>query len=87
MTDVGSTYEGNTVKVKILDATTGAEVGTIPARNSKSVAVDEATGQVYVADAGADQQKIFVYDPPAARPLRSFGGKGTPTASSPACGA
>ena len=62
VTDVGSTYEGNAVKVKILNATTGVEVGTI-ARNSRSVAVDEATGQVYVADAGVNQQKIYVYGP------------------------
>ena len=77
VTDVGSTYEGNTVKVKILDATTGAEVGVIPARNSKSVAVDSATGLVYVADAGANQQKIYVYGPTGGTALRSFGGKGT----------
>ncbi len=76
VTDVGSTYEGNTVKVKILNATTGAEVGTI-ARNSKSVAVDEATGQVYVADAGVNQQKIYVYGPTGGTALRSFGSKGT----------
>ena len=76
VTDVGSTYEGNTVKVKILNATTGAEVGTI-ARNSKSVAVDEATGQVYVADAGVNQQKIYVYGPTGGTAVRSFGGKGT----------
>ncbi len=76
VTDVGSTYEGNTVKVKILDALTGTEVGTI-ARNSKSVAVDAATGQVYVADAGVNQQKIYVYGPTGGAVLRSFGGKGT----------
>ena len=76
VTDVGSTYAGNTVKVKILDAATGVEVGTI-ARNSKSVAVDAATGEVYVADAGVNQQKIYVYGPTGGPALRSFGGKGT----------
>ena len=76
VTDVGSTYEGNTVKVKILDAATGTEVGTIT-RNSKSVAVDEATGLVYVADAGVSQQKIYVYNPTGGAAIRSFGGKGT----------
>ncbi len=76
VTDVGSTYDGNTVQVKILDAATGVQVGTIP-RNSKSVAVDQATGQVYVADAGPNQQKIYVYAPTGGAPLRSFGGKGT----------
>lgn len=76
VTDVGSTYAGNTVQVKILDAATGTQVGTI-ARNSKSVAVDPDTGQVYVADAGANQQKIYVYGPTGGTPLRSFGGRGT----------
>ncbi|MCW2764945.1 MAG: hypothetical protein JWO11_904 [Nocardioides sp.] len=76
VSDVGATYEGNSVKVKILDAATGTEVGTI-ARNSRSVAVDPATGLVYVADAGVNQQKIYVYGPTGGTALRSFGGKGT----------
>ena len=88
VTDVGSTYEGNTVKVKILDATTGAEVGVIPARNSKSVAVDAATGLVYVADAGANQQKIYVYGPDRRHGrCAASAARARPTASSPACGA
>ncbi|WP_243058101.1 Ig-like domain-containing protein [Nocardioides sp. SR21] len=77
VTDVGSTYTGNTVQVKILDAATGTQVGTITGRNSKSVAVDPATGQVFVADANAGQQKIYVYGPTGGTALRSFGGKGT----------
>lgn len=76
VSDVGSTYAGNTVKVKILDAATGTEVGTI-ARNARSISVDEATGEVYVADAGVNQQKIYVYGPLGGPALRSFGGKGT----------
>jgi DNA-binding beta-propeller fold protein YncE len=76
VTDVGNTYAGNTFQVKILDARTGEQVGTI-ARNSRSVSVDEATGQVYVADQGVNQQKIYVYGPTGGAPLRSFGGKGT----------
>ncbi len=77
VSDVGSTYEGNAVQVKILDATTGAQVGTITGRNAKSVSVDQATGEVYVADANAGQQKIYVYAPTGGTALRSFGGKGT----------
>ncbi|HEY6567030.1 MAG TPA: Ig-like domain-containing protein, partial [Actinomycetota bacterium] len=77
VTDVGNTYAGNTVQVKILDALTGVEVGKINPRNAKSVDVDEATGEVYVAEAGANQQKIFVYGPTGGAPLRSFGSKGT----------
>ena len=76
VSDVGNTYAGNTVKVKVLDAATGTEVGTI-ARNSRAVAVDAATGEVYVADAGANQQKIYVYPPTGGAALRSFGSKGT----------
>lgn len=76
VTDVGTTYTGSTVKVKILDAGTGAEVGTI-ARNSKAVAVDAITGEVYVADAGVNQQKIYVYGPRGGTAKRSFGAKGT----------
>ncbi|MGB0101103.1 MAG: Ig-like domain-containing protein [Nocardioides sp.] len=77
VTDVGSTYDGNAVQVKILDATTGTQVGRITGRNSKSVAVDPATGEVFVADANAGQQKIYVYGPTGGTALRSFGGKGT----------
>lgn len=77
VTDVGSTYDGNTVQVKVLDALTGTQVATITGRNAKSVAVDAATGLVYVADANAGQQKIYVYNPTGGAPVRSFGGKGT----------
>jgi DNA-binding beta-propeller fold protein YncE len=76
VTDIGTTFAGNTVQVKILDAQTGVQVGTI-ARNSRSVSVDADTGQVYVADQGVNQQKIYVYGPTGGTPLRSFGGKGT----------
>jgi DNA-binding beta-propeller fold protein YncE len=76
VTDLGTTYAGNTVQVKILDAKTGEQVGTIP-RSSRSVSVDEATGEVYVADQAPNQQKIYVYGPKGGTPLRSFGGKGT----------
>jgi DNA-binding beta-propeller fold protein YncE len=75
VTDVGATYEGNAVQVKILDARTGTEVGTIP-RNAKSVSVDEATGEVYIADSAGNQQKIYVYPPTGGEPLRSFGAAG-----------
>lgn len=77
VSDVGSTYDQNAVQVKILDALTGAQVGTITGRNAKSVAVDPDTGLVYVADANAGQQRIYVYGPTGGAALRSFGGKGT----------
>lgn len=77
VSDVGSTYDDNAVQVKILDALTGVQVGAITGRNAKSVAVDAATGLVYVADANAGQQKIFVYQPTGGAAVRSFGGKGT----------
>lgn len=77
VSDVGSTYDGNVVQVKVLDALTGTQVATITGRNSKAIAVDEATGLVYVADANAGQQRIFVYNPTGGAAIRSFGGKGT----------
>jgi DNA-binding beta-propeller fold protein YncE len=72
--DNGGTYEGNSPRVKILDAMSGTEVGWI-ARNSRGIAIDQATGNVYVADTG--QQKIFVYPPGGGTALFSFGGRGT----------
>lgn len=74
--DPGSTYENSSAQVKVLDADTGAQVATI-ARNARTVAVDEATGLVYVADTGTNQQKIYVYGPTGGPALRSFGGRGT----------
>lgn len=70
----GGNIGSSSPRVKILDAATGTEQGTI-ARNAKNVAVDDATGQVFVADSA--QNKIYVYGPTGGTAIRSFGGKGT----------
>ena len=48
VTDTGNQYPGDSPRVKILDALTGTQVGTINGQ-SKGVVVDPVTGFVYVA--------------------------------------
>lgn len=69
----GGNIGNSSPRVKILDAATGAEQATI-ARNAKSVAVDDATGDVFVADSA--QNKVYVYAATGGTAIRSFGGKG-----------
>lgn len=70
----GGNIGNSSPRVKILDAATGAEQGTI-ARNAKNVATDDVTGDVFVADSA--QNKIYVYGPAGGTAIRSFGGKGS----------
>jgi sugar lactone lactonase YvrE len=72
VSDVGSQYPGDSPVVKILDASTGAQVGTIPG-NSRGVVVDQATGNVFVA---LFSNKISVYPPMGGTAIVSFGSKG-----------
>ena len=48
----------------------------LPATRSRSRST-RPPGQVYVADAGVNQQKIYVYGPTGGTAVRSFGSKGT----------
>ncbi len=73
VTDVGNQYPGDSPVVKILDASTGTQVGTIPG-NSRGVVVDQATGNVFVALAG---NKVSVFPPLGGTALASFGSKGS----------
>lgn len=63
----------NSTKVKILDAATGAETGSFTRSGNHGMAIDPATGNIYVADG----TKIYQYNPTGTSLTRSFGASGT----------
>lgn len=65
----------NSSKVKILDATTGAETGSFTRSPNHAIAVDPATGNLYVAD--DVNSRIHLYNPTGTTLISSFGAKGT----------
>ncbi len=73
VTDTGTQYPGDKPVVKILDAVTGAQVGTING-NSKGVVVDPVTGFVYVALVG---NKITAFPAAGGAAKFSVGSAGT----------
>jgi DNA-binding beta-propeller fold protein YncE len=78
VSDYGQLYGGDphaSCRVKVVDATTGAELASIATCNY-GVAVDPATGRVFVVSANDDE--VFVYSAyPALAPLFTFGSSGT----------
>jgi DNA-binding beta-propeller fold protein YncE len=73
VTDTGNQYPGDSPRVKILDALTGAQVGTITGQ-SKGVVVDPVTGFVYVALAA---NKITAFPAAGGAAKFSVGSAGT----------
>ena len=73
------------MKVKILDAATGAEVGTIAGATERWRST-RRPGRSSLPMRTSNQQKIYVYNPTGGTALRSFGGRARPTASSPGSG-
>ncbi|HEY3239360.1 MAG TPA: Ig-like domain-containing protein, partial [Acidimicrobiia bacterium] len=61
-------------KVKLLDANTRAELRSF-SRANEGLAVDPATGRIYVLDPGTD--KVYVHDWNSGSLLFSFGGNGS----------
>ena len=73
VTDTGNQYPGDSPRVKILDALTGTQVGTITGQ-SKGVVVDPVTGFVYVALAA---NKITAFPAAGGTAKFSVGSQGT----------
>lgn len=65
----------NSNRVKILNATTGAEISQFTSSRNHGGAIDQATGNIYVSDSGS--RKINIYNPTGTSLLGSFGSTGT----------
>ncbi|MGB0100783.1 MAG: hypothetical protein WBP61_10935 [Nocardioides sp.] len=63
----------NSTKVKILDAVTGAETSSFSRSGNHGMAIDPASGNIYVADG----TKIYQYNPTGTSLIRSWGSVGS----------
>ena len=72
-TNTAMVTDRNSSKVKILDATSGAEIRSFTRNGNHGGAIDPATGNLIVADG----TKVYVYNPTGSSLITSFGSSGT----------